>query len=387
METAPAPALPSPLHSHTKIKRRLVLSPKDLRFRSPAAPLVCGRSSALRSNGLPRPGRCARRRGAARGAQRSPACTQRPRFGTGVCSRSSACADHIYRRQPSPPLRDRCAQLALLCLSSPLPQPTALFSASPRPKNPRMGRRHQRPPPPKFPLPPPWVRAPTRDRGPGSHSPRGSAGVASKGLRSRSLWVALPPWEDSEAGRRPRHPEGRGGKAQPGEGPRARRRLGRPRRSARQRTWRAEGAAFLLGFSEASASHPRSFSSDRGWGSRRVRNTPIGPSLVFSQVFISGRTPTGGNSLSPPPFFCARCFSPTDTTHMPHLPTAPVSALRINSWPCPAEVLTVQRLCPRARPAAGGGALPAPTPPRAQRPVSDPQRPPGSWRGRVLCHS
>lgn len=331
METAPAPALPSPLHSHTKIKRRLVLSPKDLRFRSPAAPLVCGRSPALRSNGLPRPGRSARRRGAARGAQRSPACIQRPRFGTGVCGRSSACADDIYRRHSSPPLRDRCAQLALLCLPSPLPQPTALFSASPRPKNSPQG-----PPPPPTPAPkvsPPSPMGPCAHSGPGSGQPLTAR--VSRSCQQRAP-LAEPVGRATAmgglGGRSPAEaPEGRGGKAQPGEGPRARRRLGRPRRSARQRTWRAEGAAFLLGFSEAPASHPRSFSSDRGWGSRRVRNTPIGPSLVFSQVFISGRTPTGGNSLSAPPFFCARCFSPTDTTHMPHLPTAPVSALRINS--------------------------------------------------------
>ena len=55
----------------------------------------------------------------------------------GVCSRSSACADYIYQRHPSPPLRDRGAQLALLRL--PAPQPMALFPASPRPKNPPHG--------------------------------------------------------------------------------------------------------------------------------------------------------------------------------------------------------------------------------------------------------
>lgn len=102
-----------------------------------------------------------------------------------------------------------CGIAAPSSLSSVCPPPSPslrhFFQPAPGPRTARRGRRHHQPPLPKFPLPPPWVRAPTRDRGPGSHLPRGSAGVASKGLRSRSLWVALPPWEDSEAGRRLRH--------------------------------------------------------------------------------------------------------------------------------------------------------------------------------------
>ena len=92
------------------------------------------------------------------------------------------------------------------------------------------------------------------------------------------------------------------------------------------------------------------------------------------------------------PFTCARCFSPADATYMPHLPPpphAPVSAWRINSWPCPAEALTVQRLTLQARRAAEGGEDPCALPARL-RPASCGQlqtrrgRRGGRWRGRTL---
>ena len=77
---------------------------------------------------------------------------------------------------------------------------------------------------------------------------------------------------------------------------------------------------------------------------------------------------------------------------MPHLPPPPhalVSAWRINSWPCPAEALTVQRLTPRARRAAGGGEDPGALPTRL-RPARCGQlqtrrgRRGRRWRGRTL---
>lgn len=63
--------------------------------------------------------------------------------------------------------------------------------------------------------------------------------------------------------------------------------------------------AFLLGFSEASASHSRGFSFGRGWGSRKDTDRPL-LSIFLSLPFF--KSATGGNSLSPPPFHLCSVF-------------------------------------------------------------------------------
>lgn len=63
------------------------------------------------------------------------------------------------------------------------------------------------------------------------------------------------------------------------------------------------GAAFLLGFSEAPASQPKGFSSDRGWGFQARPKDTDRPLLGIFLSLHFWKNSTGGNSLSPPPFY------------------------------------------------------------------------------------
>lgn len=118
----------------------------------------------------------------------------------------------------------------------------------------------------------------------------------------------------------------------------------RDRSPPRTRCAEVERAQALFSrLSAAPASVPRGFSSGRGWSSGQVQKTPIGHSLLFFLSLHDFKNSTGGNSLWPPPFH--RCRRHLYVPCHPPAPTPPRwRSSRINSWPCPAEALTVLRL-------------------------------------------
>lgn len=150
----------------------------------------------------------------------------------------------------------------------------------------------------------------------------------------------------------------------------------RDRSPPRTRCAEVERAQALFSrLSDAPASVPRGFSSGRGWSSGQVQKTPIGHSLLFFLSLHDFKNSTGGNSLWPPPFHLCRRH-----LYVPCHPPAPTPprwrSSRINSWPCPAEGLTVLRLTGSSGPGPaqstahclwsylgrrGGGVTPKPT--------------------------
>ena len=149
---------------------------------------------------------------------------------------------------------------------------------------------------PKVPLSPKSVRAPS---GPGVQAAthrEGQQELPAEGP-ARGAWGSG--WRH---GRTPGQVAGRGTR-RPGREGAAGRRAAAGAQECEAKNLARGGAAFLLGFSEAPASQPKGFSSDRGWGFQARPKDTDRPLLGIFLSLHFWKNSTGGNSLSPPPFY------------------------------------------------------------------------------------
>lgn len=206
----------------------------------------------------------------------------------GVCSR--------YRRHPPPrPLRDRSTQVAVLCPPSPT-LTDCTFAANPK---------RQEPPPGSPPTDLCSQRCPSLQnlsvRPPGPVSRRPLTARVSRSCRQRAPLGEPGARAGAMGGLRGRSPaEAPGGRGREGA---AGRRAAAGAQECEAKNLARGGAAFLLGFSEAPASQPKGFSSDRGWGFQARPKDTDRPLLGIFLSLHFWKNATGGNSLSPPPFY------------------------------------------------------------------------------------
>lgn len=124
---------------------------------------------------------------------------------------------------------------------------------------------------------------------------RESAGAADRGLRSRSVWVQLPPWR-GWGSRRPRHPQAGVGELGGAKWPQA-----GPAQECEAEQRSAQRVLFLVFLKRLPLSQG-AFPLDEGGAPGASKDTDRPLLAIFLSLHFF-KNSTGGNSLAPPPFY------------------------------------------------------------------------------------